>query len=259
MPKLETDQGITLSYSYHTGEKPDTIILLHGLGASKKVFRKITGYTKLAGYNILTMDHVGHGDSSSPHDFSYSMREMAEHVKRLVDEKTQSGNVFLVLHSMGGAIGIFLAEMLGDRVKGIVFAEGNIDFDDCFFSNYIISRHSLEEWESEKFNRILGKYKASSKMEIYAESFEKAGALTLYRASEDLVKISKNDVLLGKLVALGVPVIGVYGDENKGKYPSEARFREHFPVVFTPDSGHNMMEDNPDEFYLEISEFIESL
>ena len=258
MPTLETGQGIKLSYSLHQGDLPDTIVLLHGLGADKETFKDITNYAELAEYNILAMDHVGHGDSSSPEDFSYTMKDMANHVKTLVDEKAPTGKIVLILHSMGGAIGIFLAELLGDRVRGIIFAEGNLDFDDCFFSNYIITRHSLDEWVKGKFDRILEKYKANPEMAEYSKAFEKAGALTLYRASEDLVKVSKADVLLDKLVALGVPVVGVYGEENNGKYPSEARFREHFPVVFTP-GGHNMMTDDPDTFYLETSKFIKSL
>ncbi len=258
MPTLKTGQGIKLSYSLHQGDLPDTIALLHGLGADKETFKDITNYAELAEYNILAMDHVGHGDSSSPENFSYTMRDMAEHVKKLVDEKAPTGKIVLILHSMGGAIGIFLAKLLGDRVKGIIFVEGNLDFDDCFFSNYIITRHSLDEWANGKYDRILEKYKANPDMTEYSKAFEKAGAFTLYRASDDLVKVSKDDVLLDKLVALGVPVVGVYGEENNGKYPSEARFREHFPVVFTP-GGHNMMVDNPDSFYLEASKFINSL
>ena len=216
MPKLETGPGIKLSYTLHSGDSSDTIVLLHGLGANKETFKEITNYPDLTGHSILAMDHVGHGDSSSPEEFSYTMMEMAEHVKKLIDEKAPSGKIVLVLHSMGGAIGIFLAELIRERVKGIIFAEGNLDFDDCFFSNYIITRHSLDEWVNGKFDRILEKYRANPEMFEYSVAFGKAGALTLYRASEDLVKVSKADVLLDKLVALRVPVIGVYGDENNG-------------------------------------------
>jgi pimeloyl-ACP methyl ester carboxylesterase len=258
MPTFETGPGIKLSYTLHLGDFPDTIVLLHGLGANKETFKEIVNYPELAEKSILAVDHVGHGDSSSPEDFSYTMLEMAEHVKKLVDETAPTGKIVLVLHSMGGAIGIFLAKLLGDRIKGIIFTEGNLDFDDCFFSNYIITRHTLDEWVTGKYDRILEKYRANPDMVEYSIAFGKAGALTLYKASEDLVKVSKADELLDRLVALGVPVIGVYGEENRGKYPSEARFREHFPVVFTP-GGHNMMLDDPDAFYLEVSKFIKFL
>ncbi len=258
MPEIETGQGIKLSYTLHQGDFPDTIVLLHGLGDSKEKFKDVVNYPQLTGHNILAMDHVGHGESSSPNDFSYTMKDMADHVKKLVDMKAPKGNIVLILHSMGGAIGLFLAELLGERVKGIIFAEGNLDFDDCFFSNYIITRHTLDEWINGKFDRILEKYKSNPEMLEYSKSFEEAGALTVYKASEDLVKVSKADTLLGKLVEMGVPVIGIYGGENRGKYPSEARFREHFPVIFTP-GGHNMMIDDPDAFYLEVFKFINSL
>lgn len=259
MPELETREGINISYSYHKGTKSENIVLLHGLGASKETFSEILTYPELLEYNIISMDHVGHGNSSTPEDFSFSMSDMAEHVKILLEKVTPEGEVFLILHSMGGAIGIFLAKKLGNRLKGIVFAEGNIDFDDCFFSNYIITRHSYEEWVDEKFDRILNKYKSDPKMLEYSKSFEKAGPMTLFKASVDLVKVSEEDVLLDMMVSLEVPVLGIYGDENRAKYPSEKRFREHFPVVFTSNSGHNMMVDNPDEFYDEINKFIRSI
>ncbi len=259
MPEFETREEIKIAYTHHKGQRSENIVLLHGLGASKETFSDILNYPALVEYNIIVMDHVGHGDSSTPEGFSFSMKAMAEHVRLLIEKVTPEGQVFLVLHSMGGAIGIFLAEILGDRVKGIVFAEGNLDFDDCFFSNYIITRHSYEEWTNEKFDRILSKYKSDPDMLEYSKSFEKAGAMTLFKASEDLVKVSQEDVLLDMLVSLDVPVLGVYGEENKGKYPSEKRFRKHFPVVFTPDSGHNMMIENPDAFYNEITRFIQSI
>ena len=82
MPLHETGLGITLSYMLHEGDSQDTIVLLHGLGANKRSFKEITDYPSLTGHSILAMDHVGHGDSSSPKDFSYSMRDMAEHVKK---------------------------------------------------------------------------------------------------------------------------------------------------------------------------------
>ena len=72
MPALETGSGIKLSYTLHSGDSPDTIVLLHGLGANKETFKDIINYPELAEKSILAMDHVGHGDSSSPEDFSYT-------------------------------------------------------------------------------------------------------------------------------------------------------------------------------------------
>lgn len=259
MPELDTGGNVTISYSLHRGTRMETIVFLHGLGSSLDNYMDVFNYPELTGYNILLLDHVGHGDSSTPDDFSYSMREMGEHLKHVIDEVAPEGKLSLVLHSMGGAIGILLAEMLGARLQGVVFAEGNIDFDDCFFSNLIITRYTLDEWTESKFDRMLDRFRKDPDSAPYAESFEKAGPLTTYMASVDLVKASRDDALLPKLVGLNVPVLGVFGENNRGKYPSEKRLGEHFPLVFTPDSGHNMMTENPDAFYGAIAEFINSI
>lgn len=245
----------TLNYTLIQGEGKDIVVFLHGLGANMNTFSAAPEY-EFGDKNILLLDHVGHGKSDTP-ETGFTMLEMATEVHRLLEEIAPDGKISLVLHSMGGAIGIFLAEMLKDRVDRVVFAEGNIDFDDCFFSNWIITRHSLEEWVEKGFKRMLDRFEKDPNNQDYAVMFSEAGPVTTYMASVDLVKVSKDDVLLDKLVELNVPVLAVFGDQNKGKYLSEGRLAEHFPVEYIEDAGHNMMIDNPDQFYEAVRSFLE--
>jgi len=69
------------------------------------------------------------------------MREQAEVVKTLIDALLVEGDVVFIPHSMGDPIGIYLAP----RVRGIVYAEGNIDINDCFGSNAIITKYTYDE------------------------------------------------------------------------------------------------------------------
>lgn len=252
-PSISFMPETQLSYKYFDRGSKGTIILLHGLGADKETYNTAEEY--MESQNILIIDHVGHGKSPNP-DTGYTMEKMAEKVYHLLDELISDGKVRLVLHSMGGAIGIFLAEMLGDRLEKIVFAEGNIDFDDCFFSNWIITKHTQEEWKQKGFQRMAKRFNEDPDNQVYAKSFEEAGAETTYLASVDLVEVSKQDILLDRLVRLGVPVLAVFGEKNKGRYPSEDRLREHFPVVYISGAGHNMMLDNPVEFYSVVLEYL---
>ncbi|MGD0804659.1 MAG: hypothetical protein ABSA11_11380 [Candidatus Bathyarchaeia archaeon] len=48
---------------------------------------------------------------------------------------------------------MMLAEMLGPRVKGIVYAEGNIDFNDCFGSNLVIIKFTYEQYVNSGFKK----------------------------------------------------------------------------------------------------------
>jgi pimeloyl-ACP methyl ester carboxylesterase len=81
----------------------------------------------------------------------------------------------------------------------------------------------------------------------------------MYRSSEDLVKVSKADKLVGELKALKVPTLIVYGEKNKGLWTSEKKMGERFPLLFIPGAGHIMMVDNPAAFYGEVTKFTKLL
>jgi len=257
--KITLGKGVTLSYVLSEGEREETILFIHGLGGSKEYLLSALDYPELASYNVLIPDLVGHGDSSTSEDFSFSMDDQAKILHRLLDQLGIEGRVILISHSMGGPICVSLAEMLCDRVTGIIYAEGNIDMDDCFFSNWVISNHTYEEWIKEGFNHILKQITEDPEQRLRADMFQKAGPVTIYKASEDLVAVSKVDTLKDRLVDLGVPVLVVFGEENKGKFTSEGKLGSVFPLVFISEAGHAMMKDNPDDFYGEVIKFIGTL
>ena len=248
---------MVFSYYYRKGA-PVTLVFIHGLGDWKETHLKASEYSELADYGLLIVDQIGYGDSSHPEGFDYTMKAQAEKLLKLID-KLDIDEVVLVPHSMGGPVALNLAEFMGVRVKGIVYAEGNVDFNDFFGSNWIISNHTYDDWISERFNAILEGYKKNPEQAKYAISFSKAGPETIYRSSEDLVAVSKKDDIKDRLVALDVPVLAVYGEKNRGKFTSEAKLGEVFPLVFIPNAAHGMMVDNPDAYYREISLFLEKI
>ena len=54
-------------------------------------------------------------------------------------------------------------------------------------------------------------------------------------------------------------MLAVYGEKNRGKFTSENKLGEAFPLVFIPDAAHSMMVDNPNAYYSEVSRFIEKI
>ena len=76
--KTTFDKRVTLSYVLSEGEKEETILFIHGLNCSKKYLLPILDYPELSSYNVLIPDLVGHGDSSTPKNFSFSMDDQAK-------------------------------------------------------------------------------------------------------------------------------------------------------------------------------------
>jgi pimeloyl-ACP methyl ester carboxylesterase len=252
-------RGVNYHYSLHEGKEPVTIVLIHGLGGSKEYLKGIMNFPELAECSVLIPDLVGFGDTKAPAGFGYTMREQAEHLADLIKALRLSGGFLLIPHSMGGPIGVYLAEMLRDRVKGVVYAEGNTDLGDCFSSNQVITEYSFDEYKASGFRKGLEATRRGADPARIAWSQEKAGAETVYRSSLDLVKVSKEDTMARRLRDLGVPVLAVYGAKNRGLWTSEKKLAALFPLVFIPGAGHLMMVDNPDAFYGEVAAFLKRL
>ena len=107
------------------------IIFIHGLGCTKESFDDLWNFTALfKDLSLLTFDLVGFGNSSRPKDFSYTMEDQAEICKVLLDT-FKPDKVHLVAHSMGGAIGLILAENIRDKAASFINIEGNLISEDC--------------------------------------------------------------------------------------------------------------------------------
>ena len=228
-------------------------------GASNELRESIFEYPELTGCSILFMDLIGHGDSSAPTNFFYSMVGQAGILQQLLEFLDIQCKIVLIAHSMGGPIAVSLAELLGNRVVGMVYTEGNIDEGDCFLSKRIIDSFSMEAWIDIGFGKYVTKLLNNADTDIFGSTFSKADPGAIYRSSQDLYAVSIEDTLVERLVKLSIPVLGVYGDRNRGKFSSEKKLTAVFPVQFIPDSGHSMMNDNPDAFYKTIIHFLEQL
>ncbi|MHA1121486.1 MAG: alpha/beta fold hydrolase [Candidatus Heimdallarchaeota archaeon] len=250
------DKDLSVSYYYSKGSIDITIVLIHGLGSTKEDFLSILNYEELTSYDIIFADLVGHGDSSTPKKFSYTMDDQAKVLYNLLQILSMKSEVVIIAHSMGGPIAISLAQMLGYNVAGIVYAEGNLDEGDCFFSKTIATEHSLKEWKTKAFQNIVQKLKQDPSSQEYVRSFKKAGPLTTYKSSQDLYNLSIEEKILKKLVQLSVPVLAIYGETNKGKYTSENKIATEFPMCFIPEAAHSMMIENPDAFYQAVIDFL---
>lgn len=255
--KMKMSDELIISYYSHLEGNEKTIVCIHGLGGSKEDFLGAFSYQELGKYKIIAPDLIGHGDSSTPTDFSYEMDAQGEVLAQFLEQLPITEEIIIVAHSMGGPIGIKLAELLQGRIKGVIYAEGNIDEEDCTFSKTIVDEYTKNEWKKMGFYDFLTNFKTNPEMSDYAKSFAQAGPLTIYQSSIDLYKLSKEEKLLERLVNLNKPILAIYGKQNKGRFSSEQKLRRVVPVKYIPKAGHAMMIENPQAFYQIVSEFIQ--
>lgn len=249
----------SISADYKKGGKA-LLLLLHGLGCTKESFKDIWNRKEFDDYSILAIDILGFGDSAKPQDFSYLLEDQATLIKSLLDLLVSHDNILVVGHSMGGSIGLLLTEMLGNKVEAFINLEGNLVSEDCGLLSRKTTSVSLNEFKNHVFDELREKFKTSphKASQIWAAWSEKADPLAFYRSAASLVQWSDSGILLEKFLKLPAKKYYLSGDREKQTLRKGKMFErlKHIPLIEIPNSGHFMMNDNPEDFYRILGETI---
>lgn len=111
--------------AYHERGSGDAIVFLHGNPTSSYLWRNIVPHVEHLG-RVIVPDLIGQGDSDKLDDTgpgSYRFVEHREYLDGLLDELDIGGNVTLVIHDWGSALGFDWANRHRDRMKGICYME----------------------------------------------------------------------------------------------------------------------------------------
>ena len=102
------------------GSGPD-LVLLHGWGADNTVYdEQMEDFTRY--FRVVRYDHRGHGKSSRvPGGTTYTIEQYTRDLKTLL-ESLGMGRVFLLGHSMGGAVALNFAIAFPESVNRLVLA-----------------------------------------------------------------------------------------------------------------------------------------
>jgi len=103
----------------------DAIVFQHGNPTSSYLWRNIMPYCEGLG-RLIACDLIGMGDSdklepSGPDRYSYA--EQRDYLFGLWDELALGGNVTLVLHDWGSALGFDWARQHAERVRALIYME----------------------------------------------------------------------------------------------------------------------------------------
>ncbi|MAC79135.1 MAG: alpha/beta hydrolase [Rhodobacteraceae bacterium] len=214
------------------------VIFLHGLGGSGTLeFPAVAGHAALCGHRRILFDWPGHGASDAPKGFDYSTTSLARVALELIDRLCPGQDVTVFGHSMGGAIAIELAELLGERCTGLILAEGNTRSGGGMFSAKIAA-WSLAEYVDRAHPTMLTEDLAAARI------WNMADAWSVHRCAQALVA-GVHPEWMDRLMALTIPRAAIFSDTN-ANHPDVALLTDAgIPVHVLPDSGHGMALDNP--------------
>jgi 2-succinyl-6-hydroxy-2,4-cyclohexadiene-1-carboxylate synthase len=267
MKRIDSEYGELEYYSYVRSSQFPVNLYIHGLGYHKNWFSDHFLRFELHQYSWIVPDLMGHGTSSRPQtQQAYTMDQQAEYLAAIL-EKEEVNQVRVIAHSMGGPIAVSLLELLSCsssrniESRLLLYLEGNLDEGDAFFSSKV-AEVSFEEYK-ENFapwcERVLETTEEGS-MRSWVKALRKAGSFTVWASSRSLVKVSEKGNLFNRLRdSFDGPTYFVFGEKNKGIYSSEELLKKNdMPVLYVPNAGHAMHEENPSEFWKIVLKLIDS-
>lgn len=245
-------------------QEKGTLVYLHGLGESGYCFEKLIHHPLLKGWHQYALDLYGYGKTSWTTN-AVSLIAHAEMVANWLTNHTdaEEEKIILVGHSMSGVIGLYLCEQFPQLIKAFINIEGNVSAEDCITSAKIAAYSEIEfigfGFEKTK-QSVYALAKDSEAFRCYYPSLCLCDPKTYYLNSVELVNISNTNSLAGRLGALRIPQIYLYGDPNGTQNNSRQQLLK-YDVNCQPiaNSGHWPFIDNVDTCADAIQQFLEEV
>lgn len=246
-----------------------TLLYVHGLGESGLTLERLISDPQLADYDHVVPDLPGYGRSAWP-DEPCNLHAHAQALWDLI-HVLDLPRVVLVGHSMGGVIGLYLAETSPTRLRGFLNVEGNVTIDDCGFSSRA-AEYDQDAWLAGRWRDFVERLhdeasadseEAPSVLRAYGASIHHADPRTLLRNCRDLVDVSKEDVLAERFGALprekNVPHLYLHGSRGTGLRSLDRLREAGVAIVRVDGAGHWPFVDHPDVTAGLLREFVEGL
>jgi haloalkane dehalogenase len=258
--------GIAYREAVPAQQSGDPVLLLHGFPSSSYMWRHLMPALANAGRRAIAPDLPGYGDS--PADLPGTWERQVEAVERF---RAALGldRAALVLHDWGGLIGLRWACDNPGVASAIVVANTGFFPDGRWhgMANMLRTEGEGEKLVSEldrtgmtRMLRAVGRGFGDQAIDQYFKAFtteeRRQGILDLYR-SGDFEKLEPYE---GKLGALGVPLLALWGEDDVFAPPAGAyRLGKEVPgakIIVIEDAGHFVFEDDPQRCAEEVAAFL---
>ncbi|MFC3884716.1 2-succinyl-6-hydroxy-2,4-cyclohexadiene-1-carboxylate synthase [Bacillus songklensis] len=108
-----------VSYHVYISGEGSPLLLLHGFTGSKETWEPFYGEWEKTG-QLISLDIIGHGETSSPQDVTrYGMESVVQDLRLLLDE-LHIEQINVLGYSMGGRLALSFAAMFPERVGKLI-------------------------------------------------------------------------------------------------------------------------------------------
>lgn len=263
--KLKLNNQIINFEFYESGKNrknASMLVFLHGWQRNLKDFEIIAQNLIESGYNVLSIDLPGFGQSSLP-DFSWETKDYADFLKLFLEKLLKSNfrnfrsltseTFILVGHSFGGRVAIKFAAKYPELIKKLVLiASPGVKHKSIKYILYRIVAKAVKN-----ILTILGlsKLKNALREKFSSDDYLKSHGIM----KEVLIKTIDEDLTddAGKIQA---PVLIIWGKNDKELQVKDAfilyKTIKNSQIEIFENAGHFVFLDKPKEFLDAVKKFI---
>jgi pimeloyl-ACP methyl ester carboxylesterase len=264
----DRNDSTDLEISYRQCGHGSDLLLLHGIGASKMIYRRMTPL--LSGeFRVTCIDFPGFGQSSKPRSLSYDLDEQAEHLKKIV-EALELHAPLAVASSMGGAICLTTALKNPELFRGVIAISPATDPKRIPMSLLPLAKHgeTVHKLNSDKIRAAI--VRAVVGQVIARRELITPGLLSLYyepfRHSElasaaflKAFRLLADQRMPSMFREIKTPLLIIRGLRDRLVKQSACedlhRIVSHSELITHPTGGHHLMEDEPEFVAEEVRKF----
>jgi len=252
--------GTPISYEV-SGDGEPALVFVHGWSCDGRYWREqIKPFSK--NRRVIVLDLAGHGHSGSKRS-KYSMKAFGEDVQAVV-EATDSKNVVLIGHSMGGAVVAEAARLMPDRVIGI------IGVDTLENIEYPMTRKELDQMTAPLKNDFRAGSREFVKEMISSDTDPqiREWILSDISSAPPAVALSAMNEMMSQYVSgeaakifdeIRIPVFCVNGNLWPIDYEANRRHMSSFDAIVLKNADHFLMMNRPEEFNKALEKAIRTI
>ena len=242
--KEYTLKGCGVKLRYHDLPGDDIpIVFIHGLGCSSSFeYPQVASMKEVCLHRRLLIDLIGAGFSDKPDNFSYEINSHAAYLEDFINH-LDIDSLYIYGHSRGGSIAINLATRLGNRVKGLIIAEANLDSGGGFFSRKI-AFYSEQDYLNRGHDEIIQENLEASN-DSWVATLSSCNPIAVSREAKSLVQ-GETPSWRAQLYSLRTDKTFLFGEYSLPDPDLEKLKIENISIEVVPKAGHSMAIHNPE-------------
>ncbi len=256
LEKVKSKDGVEIAYEVNGTGEP-ALVFVHGWCLDKSIWEDQVKVFSTK-YKVITIDMAGHGKSGANRK-NFTMRAFGEDIHSVVN-KLKLDKVILIGHSMGGKMILEAANLLGNKVIGLIGADTFQKFD---------AGESADR--AEKFLwTFKDNFAGSTRSYVEALFLETSDKALVERTIEKMTSapqkialdVLKNSYRYNSIEAvknLLIPIVSINCDKFPVKLDENIKVAKIFKVKKMHNVGHFIMLEDPKRFNQLLEESIEEI